>query len=344
MGQVLLPGFAFLFPRLGTACECVGIATLCDRSWIPRETVFLGRMVATEKTGERGFLSANAARLRVEESFSGAGAARGEVTVYTGMGGGDCGYPFVPGLSYLVYAEQGSGDGRLHTGVCSATTPVVRAGGLLRELRAWRDHERLDDLFGVVLQAPRGTGYEDLVESKPLAGVTVHAIGTHGTSYAASTDALGAYAFAVLPAEAYRVHTETPAGLVVQSQLASAEVTGEGSGCSLDQSAKPDGQIEGTVVDAAGKAMQGFVTLQPADPREAVEALRHGGLPGYDATDGRFVLPLLPPGRYRLIFHPKTPRGVDFRLTYYWPAEGDESIEIGLGQHINGVQFNIPTK
>jgi hypothetical protein len=242
-----------------------------------------------------------------------------------------------------VYADQQNGDGRLHAGICSATAPAVRVGGVLPELRAWRDHRRLDDLFGVVLQAPKGSGFDDLVESKPLAGVTAQAMGTHGQSYAAQTDAMGAFSFQSLPAGTYKVRAALPVGLTLLSSDASADVTGEGSGCALSQSAKPDGQIEGMVVDAAGKPMRGFVTIQPSHPQEAAEARRRGGLPGYDvAADGRFVLPLLPAGRYRLTFHPATARGLDFATTYYWPANADESIEVGLGQHIAGLRFSVP--
>jgi hypothetical protein len=125
-----------------------------------------------EKTGESGFLSSYAARFVVDENFSGAAAGSG-ATVYTGTGGGDCGDPFLPGVSYLVYAGQQNGDGRLHAGICSATAPAVGVGGVLPELRAWRDHRGLNDLFGVVIQAPKGSRFDDLLESKPLAGVTV---------------------------------------------------------------------------------------------------------------------------------------------------------------------------
>ena len=56
----------------------------------------------------------------------------------------------------------------------------------------------------------------------------------------------------------------------------------------------------------------------------------------------RFVLPLLPAGKYRLTFNPATARGPDFATTSYWPANADESIEIGLGLHIEGLRFSIP--
>lgn len=151
----------------------------------------------------------------------------------------------MPGVSYLVYAGQQNGDGRLHAAICSPTAPAVATGGVLPELRAWRDHRRLDDLFGVVIQAPKGAGWEDLVESKPLAGVTVHAMETAGQSYAAQTDAMGAFAFHSLPAGTYKVRADLPAGLTLPSSDASANVTGEGPGCELSQWAKPDGRIEG---------------------------------------------------------------------------------------------------
>jgi hypothetical protein len=77
-----------------------------------------------EKTGESRFLLSYAARFVADENFSGA-AAGSEATMYTGMGGEDCGYPFVPGVRYLVYAGQQNGDGRLHAGSCSATAPAV---------------------------------------------------------------------------------------------------------------------------------------------------------------------------------------------------------------------------
>ncbi|MBX3295443.1 MAG: hypothetical protein KF762_07005 [Acidobacteria bacterium] len=43
-----------------------------------------------------------------------------EVVVFTGKGGGDCGYPFVIGGKYLVYALQ-SRDGILTTNICQRT-------------------------------------------------------------------------------------------------------------------------------------------------------------------------------------------------------------------------------
>jgi hypothetical protein len=66
-------------------------------------------------------------------------------------------------------------------------------------------------------------------------------------------------------------------------------------------------------------------------------------LPGYDTgPDGKFSLPHLPPGRYRLVFHPSTGRVVNFRATFYWPSNPDDAIELAFGQHIDEVQLKAP--
>ena len=346
MWRIALLSLALL-GKAALACGCVGMLSSCDRGWAAGDTIFLGRVTAVKPVDDAkpgAFLSTVSARFVVEESFHGNGVSGNELTVYTGSGGGDCGYPFVPGQTYLVYASPGPGDNLLHTSVCTETTPTVRAGGVLGQLRAMRDHQHLPDLFGTVLREPAGSGYGDLVDSQALAGVPVQVTGSSGRSWSATTDQYGAYAFAGLAPGAYQVRAGIPAGLALLPRPGTATVT-EGSGCRLDLSAKPDGRIEGMVVDSAGKAMSGFVTIQPSRPEEAAAAVRRGGLPGDEiGRDGKFVLPLLPPGNYRLSFHPATSKGVDFTTTYYWPAPPEESIEISLGQHVTNVRFVVPAK
>jgi hypothetical protein len=62
------------------------------------------------------------------------GALRPKFIVQTGLGGGDCGYPFMRGESYLVDARSGD-SGTLHTGICSGTEKLEDAGTALRLLR-----------------------------------------------------------------------------------------------------------------------------------------------------------------------------------------------------------------
>lgn len=62
------------------------------------------------------------------------GTTRPPFVVETGIGGGDCGYPFEKGRSYLVAASSNE-SGQLSTGICSATEPLESAGTALRLLR-----------------------------------------------------------------------------------------------------------------------------------------------------------------------------------------------------------------
>jgi hypothetical protein len=63
-------------------------------------------------------------------------------------------------------------------------------------------------------------------------------------------------------------------------------------------------------------------------------------LPGYETgPDGKFSLPQLFPGRYRLLFHPRAGATVDFRTTFYWPSDPGDVIELAFGQHIDMVVF-----
>jgi hypothetical protein len=116
-----------------------------------------------------------------------------------------------------------------------------------------------------------------------------------------------------------------------------------GAACRVDSFVRADGQITGTVVDASGKAIPGFVTIRPADqssdPAEAAEAQRRGGMPGHrTGLDGKFFLPELPAGRYRLVFHPITGARLDFRTTFYWPSDPGDAINLAFGQHIDSVE------
>ena len=62
--------------------------------------------------------------MRVIRSWK--GSFGGRVEIYTSYGGGDCGYPFVVGNEYLVYAYRAP-SGRLVTSICGRTRPIAEA-------------------------------------------------------------------------------------------------------------------------------------------------------------------------------------------------------------------------
>jgi len=346
-------------PTAVRACSCVMVSNSCgtSKAFDPGVVIFLGQVVSKVEVQEPATLvnrtamvGGYAVHFIVTENFHGATGLGQEIVVNTGRGGGDCGYPFVVGTTYLVYASIS--DSQLTTGICSGTKPEVMVGGLLRELRTIRDGARVDDLFGTIGIGPNGAGFDDLAETHPLPDVSVRIIWGAGAVFSVRTDEHGAYAFPSLPLGTYRIEPDLPAGLSTwQSKTGKPlaididDKDGTGAGCQVDIFSRPDGQISGTVLDATGKGVPGFITIQPADPKEAEIARRHGGLRGCDTEDGNFLLPQLPPGRYRLKFHPKVGERVDFRRVFYWPPCGrgaDNAIELEFGQHIDEVRFEIP--
>ncbi len=333
------------------ACSCVTLNTRCDTAWNSGELVFLGKVVS--KLGGMERLGNGTMRLTdyevhfaPVEVFRGESKSGKEVVLYTGFGGGDCGYPFVVGTSYLVYAY--TYGGRLRAATCSETAPEVMVGGALRELRAIQTGRRADDLFGTVGIRQVGSGWADAVETQPLAKIPVHAIGNRGGRFSTTTDEQGAYAFPSLPSGKYRIEEDLPAGLTLVhnpiNEPFSAYVKHTkkmAAGCRVDTFPNANGEISGRVVDQNGNGLAGYVLLQFAGPTKAGPAELRLGF----TDDGAFSLKQLPPGRYRLVFQPKFGRRDNRRLKISWPAgsanSNPEEIDLGLGQHIENARFEI---
>ena len=214
------------------------------------------------------------------------------------------------------------------------------------------DGRRVDDLFGAVVMGGDGAGFEAYTQARPLPNVPVYATSGGGSVFSASTDQHGAYAFPSLPRDTYRIDEDLPAGLSTwqrnNGKLSNVEVSDRdrtGAGCKVDVFSRPDGQISGTVVDAHGKGVPGFITIEPVDPLEARAARQRGGLPGDETEDGSFSLPQLAPVRYRLIFYAKNGNRASFQHPFYWPPPNETSnspaIELGFGQHFDRVRFEV---
>ena len=67
----------------------------------------------------------------VERSWK--GDAGEYVDLFTGRGGGDCGYPFEQGTKYLVFASRGK-DGELVTSICERPAPIEQASETIAKL------------------------------------------------------------------------------------------------------------------------------------------------------------------------------------------------------------------
>src|SRR5438132_14209629 len=95
VSTVLLVAAAILYraPAL-QACECVRIGRACERA-SSSDAVFLGKVVKVSGWLERtvsGSFQQRRVTFQVAENFK--GVADGTVEIVTGIGNGDCGFPF----------------------------------------------------------------------------------------------------------------------------------------------------------------------------------------------------------------------------------------------------------
>lgn len=330
-------------PAMVAACTCALDPSTCGSGWKTGDVIFVGLVkskVPLDRVEVEGssFLIGRGYSyyIQVIESLRGPYLVGQEIVIETGAGGGDCGYPFIAGSEYLVYAN---GSKRLGTNICTPTQPKVMAGAVIRQLRALRDQQAIATLFGSVGIGPTGARYEDLVDAKTLANVRVRAIDSNKREYTTTTDSEGIYSFNSLRPDKYTIEVDLPSGLSTWQRNTGKSYTveiKEDANCRADLFARPDGRIAGVVMNAKGKRLAGFVTIRPAEAKEAEAANRRGGLPGYTTEDGTFKLWQLPPGQYRLLFYPKTGDKISFANVTY-----SDVIEIGFGQHVEDFRFTI---
>lgn len=278
-------------------CTCSMPGGDCGRGWSSGQVIFLGKVTADiatkapvvedseQASAEVWFPGAveklpmnHAVHFSIAESFRGEGQLGQEIVVHTGVDergprDGDCSYPFVVGVSYLVYAS-GVGDA-LSTSICTLTSPEVAVGGDLRELRAIRDGQPVDSLFGTVsLLSPLTEPWLlSLTNMRPLADVSVRVTDSEGRVRSTTTNELGVYAFEWLPPESYRIDQDLPAGLRALSQGADKALTVDLReknatliGCRADIRARTEKEISGKVEDSQGRGA--FTASQPLSASE----------------------------------------------------------------------------
>jgi hypothetical protein len=112
------------------------------------EAVFTGTVVAVRDTmidtrAEYGPFPRRYVTLRVDRAWKGVESQT--VVIQTGLGGGDCGFPFERGESYLVYTHGQPGE-PMSAGICGRTAQLSRAAADVRALgepsRRWPHRSR----------------------------------------------------------------------------------------------------------------------------------------------------------------------------------------------------------
>jgi hypothetical protein len=115
-------------------CSCVPLDVAAAVQ--AADAVFVGSVVSVRDTmvdrgSTHGAWRMRRVTLRVVRSWK--GAETRDAVVLTGMGDGDCGFPFERGQSYLVYAHSRD-PGVLSASICGRTRSLQRAAADLEEL------------------------------------------------------------------------------------------------------------------------------------------------------------------------------------------------------------------
>ena len=134
-------------------CTCVSPKRPTCEVWWQTSAIFTGRVtkidLVTEEADDGQTHVKRLVRLRVQERWRGLQGKR-DVTIATGAGGGDCGFQFDQGQTYLIYANQSVQTGRYETGICSRTSLVAEAAADLAYLSGIATADKTVSLYGVV--------------------------------------------------------------------------------------------------------------------------------------------------------------------------------------------------
>jgi hypothetical protein len=331
--------------RAANACQCLSPGPACQTMW-QAPTVFAGEVVSIDDVTEPSGIATLPAfpmrrvHLRVREAFRGTRADK--VDVLTGRGGGDCGYPFSVGASYVVHAYP-QPDGTLGTGICEPTKLLSEATADLAYLRAVPStNDAHGRIFGTARfwdevvsgTSPPRTGY---------AGATVTATGPGGR-FAAVTGADGAYEI-LAPVGDYDISVQVEATRYAVVGTLHVTVPNSLACTESDVSVHSDGHIAGRVVDVqhhpigdltveVGLVPQG--TQAPVTPRYAART----------AADGAFVVTQIPPGLYEVGFN------MNRNVTGVWPyprvlhgslaSQDPITLTMGSGAQVTIGDFVVP--
>jgi len=349
--------FVLLAAARAEACTCGGAGSPCQ-AFGGAAAVFVGRVTdissrprgAPEPGKEFEFdFSPRTVTFAVTEAFS--GVEGGEVRVSTGLGGGDCGYSFLKGSTYLVYAHaSGSGERRrLGTSICTRTQLAFGASEDLEYLRGLAVSPPGVTVSGRVERpGGAGAGEDGAPAAVGLSGIRVTIEGG-GERRELVTDARGDFRLSGLGAGKYKVAVHPPDELTVYQPEREFELRDRG--CAVTHFHLTDnGRVGGRVLDAEGRPAAGVnVGVVDADGRNP--EFRYGRHTSTDA-EGRYKFEGLPPGRYLLGLHvagfpqPDDPTNA-YPRTYYPGAarrEEAEVLEIKAGEELKGRDLRLPPR
>ncbi len=333
--------------RTINACSCLDPGPPCQ-AFGAASAVFTGRV--TEITSISGnskpgrSYQQKLVHFAVSQAHLGISGTSAETV--TGSGGGDCGYPFKVGESYLVYANLNPQDNKLYAGICSRTRPLSEAHEDLDYLKSRATSETGATIYGVVNKFRRSNSEGPYEQLGPMVGTRVTVEGSTGR-VESITDAKGEFRVTRLAAGSYNVRLTVAEGLWSSDRERKVEV--KDKGCALvNFHVESNTSLSGKVLDEnGGPASKIMVDLVPSN--QINDRYQRDHLSAYSNEEGRFEFRSLPPGRYFLgvrlnrMVEPAFP----YPRTFYPGTQQlaqTRPITIDEGKSLEGYTIQLPQK
>ncbi len=262
---------------------------------------------------------------QIAEALAGAAAGKEQINIQTGLGGGDCGYPFRRGETYLVYARR-LPEGTLETGICTRTKLLTDAGEDLTYFRALATAASGSEIRFLAFDVHGGWrhGSDGKVAATGIRSVKTTIEGPGGR-LSASTDGSGRHTFAGLPAGEYKLAAALE-GWVPASPLKPVLVHEKGCAEVL-LAMKLDRRITGRVRAADGRPAAGVIieTVRTRPLRE--HELPFAADSARTDAQGRYELRNLGAGDYYLGVNLDTPPTLEHPYArWFFPGTSDSSL------------------
>ena len=277
-----------------SACSCAASGPPCQ-GYFQVDAVFAGTVTAISEVNDHGddpLFERRVVRLATQRAFRGVEGPT--VDVFTGTGGGDCGYAFKTGEQYLVYAFRR--QGRLTTGICSRTRPLAEAGEDLKFIQGLAAAPAGARVSGTITHWENDFATREPRRYPPVADVHVQLRGT-GVTREARTDENGHYEMTGVRPGKYEVVVFPPPAFSSKYLRSEIDIP-DARGCAIaDFGVHYDGRVTGVLRAPSGQPIGG-VTVQlmaaqranPPGPTETVSAKTDSA--------GYYELAEVPPGEY----------------------------------------------
>ena len=107
------------FPAVTSACSCAEPPTAAEEME-RSDAIFSGKVLEIKEKKVNGYMTKS---VLFEVTNTWKGVDESQVIITTGLGGGDCGFRFIEGQEYLVYAKESDmyGAKTLTTTMCDRT-------------------------------------------------------------------------------------------------------------------------------------------------------------------------------------------------------------------------------